>query len=182
MPTIALLLTLIAAPARAGEPEPDAMDREDIELDRRIEVKDEVALPPSVDARVDVARHALAVGDNDMARTLLLSAATETPARADVQADLGIAWMGTYYAHFGLTEATWTRLQGVAVDPAGALAGPPLRPDEITAALARGFAVPAVRPTSTARGGSVAPTPLTRGAHGRPPPPLPAPKHPPPLH
>lgn len=144
------MLVLLAATAFAEDPRPEAAER-----DRVFDY-----VQPSADLG-DV-RLALAFGDYDTARTLASPLADAYPMDADLAAAVGLTWMGSYYARYGLSQASFERVQGAAVDPAGALAaGPLLAPDDVARALARGFAIPGDLPSSV-RGGSTVPAELSR--------------------
>src|SRR5688500_1495137 len=49
------------------------------------------------------ARLAMTFGEYDVARALLEPLAAEQPRSAEVQTNLGLAWMGTYYGRHGLS-------------------------------------------------------------------------------
>lgn len=128
---------------------------------RAARLRELLAELPALEARFGEARLAMAFGRFDVARALLEPVAARLPWSAEVHTNLGLAWMGLYYERHGLQAATWTRLQGFVLDPGAA--PPALRRDEIAAALARGFALPAELPTSAVRGGDgEVPEPLAR--------------------
>lgn len=148
-----------AADPPAIEPEHAEKLRQVLDLEGLDDDKSLITDPSGTD-RFDRARLAMTFGQYDVARQLLEPLADARPMDEPLQTNLGLAWMGEYYARYGLTEAAFTRVQGLAVDPAGALAdGSPLRKDEIGLALARGFAI---ADASGVRGGSTLPEPLAR--------------------
>ncbi len=144
------MLVLLAATAFADDPSPKAMER-----DRAFDY-----VQPTADLG-DV-RLALAFGDYDAARALASPLSDAYPMDAELAAAVGVTWMGSYYARYGLSQASFERVQGAAVDPAGALAaGPLLASEDVPRALARGFALPGDLP-SAVRGGSTVPAELFR--------------------
>lgn len=143
------MLILLAAAAFADDPQ------EIVQFDRALSYE-----RPAADLG-DV-RLALAFGDYETARALASPLADAYPMDAGLAGSVGLTWMGSYYARYGLSQAAFERVQGAAVDPVGALAaGPLLGPDDVPRALARGFAIPGDLPSSV-RGGSTVPVELTR--------------------
>lgn len=135
--------------AWAGEPAPEAFDGRTVDFAAHLDD----------DAAFGRARLAMSFGDYAVAREILQPIAERNPSAA-VYTNLGLSWMGSYYARYGLSAAAFARMQGVAVDPEGALAqGSPLARDEIAPALARGFAVADKLP-GPVRGGSAVPVEL----------------------
>jgi tetratricopeptide (TPR) repeat protein len=164
-----LLLWFVAAGAFAGdEPAPAAerayapkakkADAYELEDKADEDLRRQYATWTDADGQaLDHARLALTFGRYDVARDVALPLAEKAPTRADVQTVAGLAWMGTYYEKYGLSEGAFARLQGLLVDPSA----PGLSKEEIGPALARGFVL---TPGSSVRGGpgGATPEPLLR--------------------